>query len=585
MAVVAYILLAHESAAQVGGVADVLAGADPTCHVVVHYDANAPATEWDKLQRRYSDSQRIHLVKDRVRCGWGEFGLVDGVVRALRLIREKGIDHSHAYLISGSCMPVRPLAQLNSFLDGNPDTDFIQSHDKSWILDGLREERYEYRFWFNFQSQKWLFRRALDVQRLLKIKRKFPKGLEPRFGSQWWCLTRETCAKVLEWIDGNPKAYAFFRDMWIPDECFFQTVVYHVADHARIRDRLLSYYQFNLHGKPLVFHDGHEEHLQRMSYFFARKISPRAHKLRQALAETAARPVDANDTAFAGPPVGFPFSRLVAQQNAFARPGQIYCEEQINGGLPAILGAVSTGFAVLYGPPALTRPVAEALRKRPGITVFGRLFHPAEVDFGPGADEFHGLKRTDAGIRDFGPALYLARILERCPDFAVFELCPGENPELEAYLAQTDGTVFLPLLPARPGAVTAKLLQLLGVPEQTRKDCVELAIASGRQPPVSRVLDELLETAFGIGHAALMRKALFGKPLPGTHYWGAEKPPEYDAAWTTDIALCHGAAGKAFVDALPCIQEVLAATGTQSVFEPLEPYWECLFTGQSACVH
>src|SRR5437764_1457319 len=81
-------------------------------HVVVHYDLNSPDAQFAELQRSFETRERAWLVRDRVACGWGLFGLVDGVVRALRVLREHNVACDYVYLLSGSCMPTKPLATL-----------------------------------------------------------------------------------------------------------------------------------------------------------------------------------------------------------------------------------------------------------------------------------------------------------------------------------------------------------------------------------------------------------------------------------------------------------------------------------------
>src|SRR5215469_9156411 len=98
----AYVVLAHESASRVAAHAEMLANADPTGQVIVHYDRNSPAGEFAALTAALAGRERVHLVANRVRCGWGMFGLVDAVVRALRIIRERELGCDYVFLLSSS---------------------------------------------------------------------------------------------------------------------------------------------------------------------------------------------------------------------------------------------------------------------------------------------------------------------------------------------------------------------------------------------------------------------------------------------------------------------------------------------------
>lgn len=189
MAKITFIILAHENANHTAELARTLTEWDENAHAVIHYDLKSPAHEFEKLKGQFSAGSRVHFVTDRIRCGWGDFSLVDATVRALKLIRKNKIDCERVMLVSGACMPIRPLAELSQFLDAHPKTEFIETFDSSWIVGGLRNERWQYWHFFNFQTQYPLFHHHYHLQRKIWPKRKFPRGLEPSYGSQWWCLS------------------------------------------------------------------------------------------------------------------------------------------------------------------------------------------------------------------------------------------------------------------------------------------------------------------------------------------------------------------------------------------------------------
>ncbi|MBB1250849.1 beta-1,6-N-acetylglucosaminyltransferase [Rhizobium sp. G21] len=157
MAKLAFIILAHENADQIGDLASVLISGNQEANVVIHYDLNSPKDEFAKLTTRFDGEARVHILRNRVRCGWGDFSLIEAPMRALRHIKAAKIDCDRVMLISGSCMPVRPLAELSNFLDYHPHMEFIESRGENWIKGGLRHERYQYRHIFNFQRNYKLF--------------------------------------------------------------------------------------------------------------------------------------------------------------------------------------------------------------------------------------------------------------------------------------------------------------------------------------------------------------------------------------------------------------------------------------------
>src|SRR4051812_10712203 len=195
-------------------------------------------------------------------------------------------------LASGSCRPVRPLTSLQAFLRERPELDFIQAHDISrgrWTKGGLEEERFEYFFPFNYQTQRWWFERATALQRALRVRRRMPAGLRPHFGSQWFCLRRDTAAQVVAMLR-RPELARFFASTWIPDEFAIQTAVAALRPASAIAGHGLTYYEFDAQGKPLVLEDWHCAHVRRQPFFFARKISPDARRLERELDELVETP-------------------------------------------------------------------------------------------------------------------------------------------------------------------------------------------------------------------------------------------------------------------------------------------------------
>jgi hypothetical protein len=141
---------------------------------------------------------------------------------------------------------------------------------------------------------------TVSLQRRLGVRRRMPLGLEPRFGSQWWCLTWETCRRMLDFLGEHPEAARFFRSTWIPDESFFQTLVWRLAPRERIAGRTLTFYRFDERGKPAVFSDGDQGWLTGQDAFFARKIAPGSAGLEEALSRIAREPDRARSLAGLG---------------------------------------------------------------------------------------------------------------------------------------------------------------------------------------------------------------------------------------------------------------------------------------------
>ena len=154
-----------------------------------------------------------------------------------------------------------------------------------WIKTGLKEERLIYRHYFNERSRKHLFYAALELQKRLGLRRAIPEGLRIMIGSQWWCLRRGTAEAILDFLRRRPDVTRFFRTTWIPDETFFQTLVWHLVPEEEIVLRTPTFLMFSDYGMPVTFYNDHYDLLMGQEALFARKISPEAQELKTRLGE------------------------------------------------------------------------------------------------------------------------------------------------------------------------------------------------------------------------------------------------------------------------------------------------------------
>ncbi len=252
------------------------------CRIAVHIDAKTPSSETEDYVKLFANHPKLTLTK-RIRCEWGTFSLVRAQLLASEAILMKFPEVTHVVQLSGSCLPTRPIAELQQFLANNQGTDFIESvvaGQKNWIKGGLEAERFSLYFPFSWRKQRILFDGCVNIQRKLKICRDMPKGLEPHVGSQWWALCRGTLTAILN--DPCRREYdRFFAKCWIPDESYFQSLV---RKHAkRIESRSLTFSRFDQQGNPMMFYDDHLEYLEHLEGFFVRKIWREANSLYETL--------------------------------------------------------------------------------------------------------------------------------------------------------------------------------------------------------------------------------------------------------------------------------------------------------------
>lgn len=283
MAKIAYILLCHKDPDAIIKQAERLTAAGD--YMSIHFDASANPKHFQAIKDALRDNPSVAFAHRRIKCGWGEWSLVQATLYAVESAVDAFPRATHFYMLSGDCMAIKSAEYTHRFLDEN-DADFIESFDyfeSDWIKTGMKEERLIYRHFFNERTQKWRFYTSYHLQQRFGLTREIPADIQVQIGSQWWCLRRRTIEWVLEFTRKRKDVMRFFRTTWIPDETFFQTIVRHVVPENEIRTRTLTFLMFTDYGMPVTFYDDHYDLLLSQDFLFARKISPEARDLKRRL--------------------------------------------------------------------------------------------------------------------------------------------------------------------------------------------------------------------------------------------------------------------------------------------------------------
>ncbi|OWU86036.1 glycosyl transferase [Oceanicola sp. 22II-s10i] len=285
MASIAFILLCHKDPDGIIQQAERLTAVGD--YMAIHFDARANPADYQKIRTALDDNPRVTFAKKRIKCGWGEWSLVQATLNAIEAAVDAFPRATHFYMLSGDCMAVKSAEFAHDYLDAH-DCDFIESFDyfeSDWIKTGFKEERLIYRHWFNERTHKAWFYRSFELQKRLGLTREVPEDLQIMIGSQWWCLRRRTIEWVLDFCRTRRDVIRFFRTTWIPDETFFQTIVRHLIPASEIQSRTLTFLMFTDYGMPVTFYNDHYNLLLSQDFLFARKISPEAKELRRRLGQ------------------------------------------------------------------------------------------------------------------------------------------------------------------------------------------------------------------------------------------------------------------------------------------------------------
>lgn len=393
--------------------------------VAIHVDARADETP---LRRAFAGRDDVLFVPQR-KCGWGRFSLVMATQDAAERLLRRWPDCSHVLLASGSCLPLRPLAELRDFLAARPDRDYIESvsvQDADWIVDGLNEERFTLYHPFGWQERRRLFDRSVQLQRRWGVRRQMPEGLRAHLGSQWWCLTTATLRAIL--TDPRRKEFdRFFRHVWIPDESYFQTLARRHS--ARIESLSLTLTHFDHRGRPCLLYDDMADMLAQSHCFVARKLWPGAEGLLRRFPQTTTpvAPAQPSPARIDG------YFRDVLRRRRQGRPG-IYMQSRFPR-KDAENGKTSGPYVMFHGLADVFPDFRAWLAGHVTGQVHGHLFAEREVQFADGGATGPGALSDSVALRDHDPRGFLAALIRHAGDLPMFQFSPRDNQALNWFMA------------------------------------------------------------------------------------------------------------------------------------------------------
>ncbi|PTX57906.1 core-2/I-Branching enzyme [Litoreibacter ponti] len=398
--------------------------------VVIHVDQRVDQQTYVYFTGKLADLDNVKF-SERHLCEWGNWSIVAATQSACELMLQSFTEVTHVFLASGSCMPLRPMEELQGYLDSRPKTDFIESvttDEVDWTVGGLDQERFTLRFPFSWKRQRRLFDRYVDIQRRLKFKRRIPDGIVPHLGSQWWCLTRQTLSAILQ--DPRRDEYdRYFKRVWIPDESYFQTLSRLYSTHVESRSLTLS--KFDFQGKPHVFYDDHLQLLRRSDCFVARKIWPRAERLyREFLAPASRALVMAEPNPLK---IDRLFSRATERRTR-GRAGLYMQGRYPNDGWEN--GKTSGRYSVFEGFTDLFEDFEDWLARRTGNRVHGHLFAKDRVEFAGRDPVYNGALSDSAKLRDYNPEAFLTNLIWNTRgEHQSLQFGPADRQKISKFLA------------------------------------------------------------------------------------------------------------------------------------------------------
>lgn len=191
-------------------------------NIVAHIDIKANELDYHLPE--------VHYVSERVDVRWAGYSMVLATLALMKKALSLFPDSSHFVLLSGACYPIVGNAELSAYFQRNVGRNLIRLYDirssKTHFWRHITE--YHLRDYIGGRGSSVLARgsRVVLERGLRLFKRRWPELIVPYAGSQWWALTAEGCAAIVELADCNPLFSAkVWRCVFAPDEIYFHTAL------------------------------------------------------------------------------------------------------------------------------------------------------------------------------------------------------------------------------------------------------------------------------------------------------------------------------------------------------------------------
>ena len=287
-----YLILAHKNPQQLARMIKTLD--DGNSKFFIHLDAKTPIEPFTVQL----EDEHIVFIPERERCVWGDFSIVLATIHLMEAaakVQNKGF----FILMSGQDYPIKPMGELDAFLEENAQCDFIdylpleQKWKPKMVKDKLAhyhilhsETRGDSNCYAPF-SRSSLFQKGRTLWHLLKGRlslenfkklRQLPRREAPfaqqYAGSQFWAFSENTFYDVLTYIQKHREELElYYQYTSSPDEVYFHSILLNLKEEGRkiILKNQLTYVNYFRKNNVFLTED-FEKLTSAEEQFFARKF-------------------------------------------------------------------------------------------------------------------------------------------------------------------------------------------------------------------------------------------------------------------------------------------------------------------------
>ena len=287
-----YLILAHKNPQQLARMIKTLD--DGNSKFFIHLDAKTPIEHFTAQL----EDEHIVFIPERERCVWGDFSIVLATIHLMEAAA-KAQNKGFFILMSGQDYPIKPIGELDAFLEENAHCDFIDylPLEQKWKPKMVKDKMNHYHILHSETrgdsncyapfSHSSLFQKGRTLWHLLKgrlslknfkklcqLPRREAPFAQQYAGSQFWAFSENTFYDVLTYIQKHHEELElYYQYTSSPDEVYFHSILLNLKEEGRkiILKNQLTYVNYFRKNNVFLTED-FEKLTSAEEQFFARKF-------------------------------------------------------------------------------------------------------------------------------------------------------------------------------------------------------------------------------------------------------------------------------------------------------------------------
>lgn len=227
---VAHLILTHKNPVQLERLIGALS--HPAFDHYIHLDKKIDITPF----RYLAEKKNVYFVADRAPVYWAGYGTISATLKGFRTILDNPV-YDYINVISAQDFPLTSADNIYRHFCEHKGAEFITCENitDQWPSAANRVLKYHLINWRipgKYSLEKWVNK--------FMAPRRFPLEQYTIVGrSNWFTITREAAAYVLDFLPRHPAVNRYFKYVWGADEFIFATILYNSPFRDKIRESLI----------------------------------------------------------------------------------------------------------------------------------------------------------------------------------------------------------------------------------------------------------------------------------------------------------------------------------------------------------